>query len=275
MKAATTASCETRSGSSDSALSVQLRDTAAMQRRLVLALTVCTGFTGLAYEVTWQKYLAILLGAHSEATAVVLGLFLGGLSLGYWGFGALTRELGARRPPAPLLTAYGAVEAAIGVYCLLFPWIFAIVRSASASLPTGEGALAFAVDATLAALLIIPPATLMGGTIPILTQALARNLADATRVHALIYGWNTAGAFAGALGAGFFLIERLGLDGVLHALGIVNIAAGAAFALLGRQRREVVKIEPDAGAELRGGVFAVYGSAALLVGFAVVVLQTI
>src|SRR5258708_7509706 len=49
-----------------------------MTRWAVLALTAVTGFTGLAYEVAWQKYLAILLGAHSEATAAVLGLFLGG-----------------------------------------------------------------------------------------------------------------------------------------------------------------------------------------------------
>jgi spermidine synthase len=162
------------------------------------------------------------------------------------------------------------------VYCLLFPSIFPLVRSASVWLPTGEGAFAFAVDTALSAVLIVPPATLMGGTIPILTQALARNLADATRVHALIYGWNTAGAFVGALAAGFFLVEWLGLDGVLHAMGFVNIAAGVVFALLGLQRREVAEL--DAGAEtaaLRGGVFAVYGTIALLVGFAMMVLQTI
>ncbi|TMA33153.1 MAG: hypothetical protein E6J87_10945, partial [Deltaproteobacteria bacterium] len=91
-----------------------------MLRAAVLALTVVSGFTGLAYEVTWQKYLAILLGAHSEATAAVLGLFLGGLSLGYWLFGALTRRLVVRgralARPAPLLQVYGAVEAGIGVW---------------------------------------------------------------------------------------------------------------------------------------------------------------
>src|SRR5215468_8387247 len=126
-----------------------------MLRPLVLALTVCTGFTGLAYEVTWQKYLSILLGAHSEATATVLGLFLGGLSLGYWLFGAVTRRLVERGRqtgrPAPLLLVYGAVEAGIGVYCLLFPAIFPLVRRASVALPTGEGAFAFAVDTALAA----------------------------------------------------------------------------------------------------------------------------
>src|SRR6185503_8902608 len=131
------------------ALRARLWKTAAMLRPLVLALTVCTGFTGLAYEITWQKYLQILLGAHSEATATVLGLFLGGLSLGYWVFGRLTRSLVERGKksgrPAPLLLVYGAVEAGIGLYCLLFPSIFPLARSASIWLPTGEGGLAFAV----------------------------------------------------------------------------------------------------------------------------------
>ena len=62
-------------------------------RIAALLLTVLTGFSGLVYEVAWEKYLATLLGAHSEATAAVLGLFLGGLSLGYSLFGAVTRRL--------------------------------------------------------------------------------------------------------------------------------------------------------------------------------------
>ena len=63
-------------------------------------------------------------------------------------------------------------------------------------------------------------------------------------MHALIYGWNTAGAFAGALATGFFLIEWLGLDGVLHAMGVVNVAVGRAFALLGARRRELAALDP-------------------------------
>ena len=55
-----------------------------MIRLLALLLTVLTGFSGLVYEVTWQRYLATLLGSHSEATAAVLGLFLGGLAVGYF-----------------------------------------------------------------------------------------------------------------------------------------------------------------------------------------------
>ncbi len=65
-----------------------------MTRGVVLLLTVVTGFSGLVYEVAWQKVLATLLGSQSEATAAVLGLFLGGLALGYAGFGRLSH----RRP---------------------------------------------------------------------------------------------------------------------------------------------------------------------------------
>ena len=50
-----------------------------MTRAAALFLAIFTGFTGLVYQVTWQKYLATLLGSHSEATAAVLGIFLGGL----------------------------------------------------------------------------------------------------------------------------------------------------------------------------------------------------
>jgi hypothetical protein len=46
-------------------------------RANVLALTVRTGFSGLVYEVAWQKLPATLLGSQSQASAATLGLFLG------------------------------------------------------------------------------------------------------------------------------------------------------------------------------------------------------
>jgi len=45
-------------------------------RSIAFLLTVLTGFSGLAYQITWQKYLATLLGSHSEATAAGLDVFL-------------------------------------------------------------------------------------------------------------------------------------------------------------------------------------------------------
>lgn len=63
-----------------------------------MGLTLLTGFSGLVYELTWEKVLATLLGSHSEATAAVLGLFLGGLAAGAAIQSAGLRG-GARSPP--------------------------------------------------------------------------------------------------------------------------------------------------------------------------------
>jgi predicted membrane-bound spermidine synthase len=248
-------------------------------RAVALLLTALTGFSGLAYEVAWQRYLATLLGAHSEATAAVLAIFLGGLSAGYWVFGAVTRALVMRsratgRPP-PLLLCYGAVEIAIGVYAVLFPWLFRAAQQVSLWLPTGGGLLAFAADVLLAAALIGPPSVLMGATIPLLTQALARSLADATRLHALVYATNTAGAFVGALAAGFALVPKLGLDGVATSMGMINLGAGSLFALMGARRRDVVPLDEIAASEREGGGTGAYAAAALLVGFGSMTCQAI
>jgi len=245
---------------------------------IALALTVLTGFTGLVYEVTWQKCLATLLGSHSEATAAVLAIFLGGLSIGYTAFGRRTaarvRRAEATGGRPGLLAFYGFVEAGIGLHALLFPWLFGVAQHASLGFPGAHGAAGFAFDVALSALLIGPATVLMGGTVPILTQALARSLADATRVHAHVYAFNTVGAFAGALAAGFVLVPWLGLEGVLRAMGAVNLLAGIGFLALGRLRREAPApaSAPAGPAQLPGRLYAVV---ALLLGFAMMTTQTV
>jgi predicted membrane-bound spermidine synthase len=204
-------------------------------RRLALALTTLTGAAGLVYEVAWQRYLAILLGSQSEATATVLALFLGGLAVGYAFFGRLAMRLARRPMPVrAILLAYASAEAAIGLYAWGFPDLFLAVRSVASAFPVAPGAFGVVVDALLAALLIGAPTALMGATIPLLTQALSRDRDEATRVHAAVYGLNTAGAFVGALAAGFVLIPLLGLRGVLYAAGTANLLAAALYFWLAR-----------------------------------------
>lgn len=252
-----------------------------MARLIALVLTLLTGVSGLVYEVAWQRYLATLLGSHSEATAAVLAIYLGGLSLGYALFGRVTgvlvRRAAARGEAPPLALTYGVVEAAIGVYAFLFPWLFGVVQDLSYRLHVPSPGLAFAVDVLFAALLIGPPTVLMGGTIPMLTQALSRSLADATRLHALVYAFNTAGAFLGALAAAFWLVPALGLVGVLQVMGAVNVLAGAVFVAMGLAQRGAVAAPVDmdgtAPAALRG--FAAYACVALLGGFAMMTVQTV
>ncbi|MCH7576703.1 MAG: fused MFS/spermidine synthase [Chloroflexi bacterium] len=249
-----------------------------MIRLIALLLTILTGFTGLVYEVAWQRYLATLLGSHGEATAAVLGIFLGGLAVGYAVFGRATRWLVERARqrgrPVRLLSFYALVEAGIGVYALLFPLLFSAAQYLSLLGPIDHDALGFAFDVALSALLIGPPAVLMGGTIPILTLALAGDLEHATRVHAWIYGANTLGAFAGALAGGFFLVPLLGLDGVVLTMGVLNLVAAASFFLL---ERRAARIAPDLTQPAKAEPiprFVAWAAVALLAGFAMMALQT-
>jgi spermidine synthase len=247
----------------------------------VLALTLVTGFAGLVYEVVWQRYVAILLGSDSESIAAVLGLFLGGLALGYGVFGAWTRRIvrrGEERGAAPpLLSLYGGVELLIGLYALIFPWAFSAIQWISLGFPASGAGASFAVDVLLTALLIGPPSFLMGATIPMLTQALPRHLEESTQVHAWVYGLNTAGAFAGALAAGFYFIPQLGLVGTVRAMGGVNLAAGLILAGLGasgaRSALPAQAPEPVGARSVRG--YGLFAAAALLSGFAMMSLQTV
>ena len=153
--------------------------------------------------------------------------------------------------------------------------LFRAISRLSLAIPHQAGALAFALDVGLSALLILPPAILMGGTIPILTQALSRSLADATRLHAQVYAFNTAGAFVGALAASFALIPWLGLDRVVIAMGFTNLAAGATFLWIGRSRGAAVVVREDAPGAGAPSALGLYTVVALLVGFAAMCFQTV
>ena len=249
-----------------------------MLRAACLLLTLLTGGSALVYEVAWQKYLATLLGSHGEATAAEEDREHGGLAAGYALFARLAartaRRHGAEQPPH-LLRLYGAVELAIGVHALLFPILFGVAQALSLWVPRGHAAPAFAFDVALSALLIGPPAVAMGGTIPLLTQALSRDVAHATRVHAWVYGSNTLGAFAGALAGGLWLVPWLGLDGTLRATASVNLLAGAGFVWLARRAEplaaDALAEAAPASAPVRAGAYVVV---ALLAGFAMMTLQT-
>jgi spermidine synthase len=193
------------------------------------ALTFLTGFSGLVYQVVWQRYLTRLLGSDGPATATVLGVFLGGLSLGYLVCGKLTRRTGN------LFALYGALEAAIGLWALAFPWLFRAVMSLTASWSFAPPAGLVLQGTAAAAILMGFPTLCMGATVPMLTRGLASTLEASTRVHARIYAVNAAGACVGALCAGFVLIVSLGLPGSLMLAAPVNLLAGLFFIVVGRR----------------------------------------
>lgn len=187
-------------------------------------LIFLTGATALVYEVIWQRYLSRLTGNDSLATALILGIFLGGLSCGYALCGWLSRQVAQ---PGRM---YAMLEAIIGAWALIFPGLFAGVESASHAWSFAPPSWLLMQGSVCTVVLIGIPAMCMGGTVPLLTREFAGSLTAATRIHARIYGANTAGAFFGVLAAGYFLLPALGLPGSLRAMAAINLLAAVFFA---------------------------------------------
>lgn len=183
-----------------------------------------TGATALVYQVVWQRYLARLTGNDSLATALILGIFLGGLSGGYALAGWLSRRV--NRP----VRAYAVLEAIIGIWALIFPNLFTGVDSVSHAWSFAPPWWLLTQGSLCTVALIGIPALCMGGTVPLLTRELAGSLASATQVHARIYGANTAGAFLGVMAASYYLVPALGLPGSLQTMAAINLLAAGYFA---------------------------------------------
>lgn len=200
-------------------------------------LVFLTGFTGLVYQVTWQKYLSNFLGSHASATTIILGVFFLFLTLGYLTIGRASHRLMKNQ-----FLLYGVIEGLIGLYCLFSPVYFTWLNSLF-SFHVENASLRLLVDASFACLFIGFPTWLMGATIPVLTEALSSSLATSHRTHAIIYGVNTAGAFLGTLVSGFVLIERLGLTLTLVAASFVNLFVCGVSYLLARDYQSVFAVK--------------------------------
>jgi spermidine synthase len=206
---------------------------------------ILSGAAGLVYELIWVRQLYQVFGSTIHSVTTVVAAYMGGLGLGAWVLGRRADRL-AR--PAVL---YGILELAIGIFGLLSPWITqgigAVYLGVARSLGPGLWA-GTAIKFLFAFVVLLIPTFLMGGTLPLLTRAFARDRSDQLRGElALFYGLNTVGGVAGCLLAGYVLIEFVGLRTSLLATGVVNLALGAAALLLARLPEEspVTRVAAD------------------------------
>lgn len=195
---------------------------------LLAILFFCSGASALMYQVLWLRKLGLVFGVTVYAASTVWASFMGGLAIGSFLAGRL-----ADRVPRPLLWFAGA-EALVAVTALLTPaalaWLQSVYASVYPSLPASLPLLTLArVLMTLAVLLV--PTVMMGSTLPLVVKsALARTEQLGSRVG-LLYATNTAGAIAGTLVSGLYLIPRHGMQGTFYVAAAVNLAVAALAAV--------------------------------------------
>jgi spermidine synthase len=187
----------------------------------------------LVYQVIWARWLGLTFGNTTTSVSIILGAFMLGLAVGSWYAGTRVRRLSN-----PML-AYAVLEFGIGLFALMFPLFGAGLDWLYTSLTTADSpaALTIAYRAALAFALLMIPTTLMGATLPLLSEFFRRAPQhDRSWRVGMLYAANTIGAALGVVLASFVGIELLGIRGTTIVAAALNFVVGAIGLQLSRRK---------------------------------------
>jgi spermidine synthase len=197
----------------------------------LLAALALSGAAGLTYQVLWLRLLSLVFGVTAYAASTVLAGFMAGLALGSAVVGPIAGR--AHRP----LRTLAIVEAAIGVAAIASAAVLHRLPAWYAAMHAWTGDDLGALTAARfvgAFLILLIPTSLMGATLPLVAASwLLRGPGAASRIGGA-YAANTAGAIAGALLTGFYLIGGLGITAAFQVAATANLAAAAIVLWLSR-----------------------------------------
>jgi len=209
-------------------------------KKLFYVLFFFSGASALIYQVVWIRMFGLVFGVSAFAMATVLVAFMSGLGVGNFYFGKV-----ADRSDDPV-RLYAALEFGIGLFGLIFPFLYSALRFLCAHMPDGIQGSFLKLSASrfvLSLLVLAIPTTLMGGTLPVLSKIFVRDLRTIGKKVGGLYSVNNAGAIAGCLAAGFILIMLLGVHGTIYVAAGVNIAV----ALVAWRMRLISTVKERAG----------------------------
>ena len=206
----------------------------SIPRPILAGILLCfflSGAAGLIYQVAWGKALGLVFGNTVYAISTILAVFMGGLALG----SAYLGRWSERYPNA--IALYGWIELAIAATGALSLVGLAGVRLlyfAAYPLVSGFMPTLVALRFVGAAVVLLLPTFLMGGTLPILVSGLTRRSTELGARVSRLYWINTLGAVAGTFAAGFLLLPALGLRLTVALAVALNLLAGGIALLLAR-----------------------------------------
>ena len=191
----------------------------------VLPLMLLAGATAFFQEVLWTRMLSHVVGSSIYAFGVMVASFLAGIALG----GALGAAVAKTRERATLALGVALVVAAIAA-AVAYLRLESLLPSTAGLLVSSDIHFGFLhVPNTLfCGLLLLPMTIAIGMTYPLAVRILASDAEEAAPVSARVYAWNTVGAIAGSLAAGFLLIPELKYEGSIRVAVCASAALGIA-----------------------------------------------
>ncbi|MDP9036565.1 MAG: fused MFS/spermidine synthase [Myxococcota bacterium] len=203
-------------------------------RALVLGGAGVTGFVFCLLELVWYRLLSPLLGGSVFTFGLILIVALVGIGLG----GVLAAAL--RRAGEATLPAF-AWAGAVGAVAVVMPLAAGDTIAVFSAIAQPVAALGFAAQIAgwtlILSGIVLPVAVAAGAQFPLLVALLGRAPREAARDVSQAIAFNTAGAIAGSLAGGFWLIPAIGAAQCWRLAGALLIAvAFAAFAIDARRR---------------------------------------
>ena len=200
----------------------------------LLLLFVGSGCAALIYQIVWLQLLELVIGSSAISVGVLLGTFMGGMCLGSY-----VQPRAVRRDLHPL-RVYAYLELGIGIAGLLLLYGMPFVNHGY--VVTGGGVM---VRAAVAALCLLPPTMMMGATLPAVARWVEASPAGVSWLG-FFYGGNIAGAVAGTLLAGFYLLRVYDMAVATWVALALNVGVAiVAFALASRTPYRPVVPETD------------------------------
>ena len=175
----------------------------------ILPLILLSGFATFAYEVLWTRLLSHILGGSVVAFATMLASFLGGIAIG----SAIASRIATTRVASQV--GFIVSELGVAATCVI------LYLSLDRFVPQTAGLLG---NVSVAILLLLPATLFIGATFPFAVRILCADESEASIASARVYAWNTVGAIAGAVIAGFVLIPILKYEGAIKVVVAINVA---------------------------------------------------
>jgi spermidine synthase len=193
--------------------------------RFLLAAAL-SGFSLLALEVIWFRFVELFIFATSLAFAVMLAVVLLGISIGALAASAILRR-------SPDADSWAATIAAVSGAILIASYAgFDPQLLSRGTFAPGMEQKAVLVDSLR---LMLPVSLFSGLLFTFIGRSVERVLRDETRAAAVLTAFNTIGAAIGSGIAGFVLIPLIGIERAFFAIAIVYLAVAAL--LVPRERR--------------------------------------
>lgn len=210
-------------------------------RPILIYLTAgVLGFTFFALELVWYRMLAPILGGTTFTFGLILCVALAGIGVGGVAYNVIFRRL---RPSWSALAVTCACEALFTMIPYALGDRLALIAAWRADAAADFGHLVLGWS-YVTCIVVLPTALVSGIQFPLLTALLGHGRREVSKHLGATYAWNTLGAIAGSLVAGFGALPLLTAPGLWQAIAalLAVLSVGILVAAPGIRRGNAIAV---------------------------------